>query len=159
MAALNLIEDNWSLVYSESKTAQAVPERLQEYYPIPRFSLPTVFSSRVLAVYVGVAESELGYRQKWGGKAFQKIHTAITVGGNYDSIVTTRDIWINQPTILFLSDLASQFVVDIEISYKIRDCVVEVHEYTGDINNIYDSDLAMIKADLAMIKSSLLIGN
>ena len=157
MATLNLTEDNWELVFSESKTAQSVPERLQEYYPIPRFSLPTVFSSRVLAVYVGVAESELGYRQRWGGKAYQKIHTAITIGGNYDSIVTTRDLWINQPSILFFSDLAAQFVVDIEISYKIRDCVVEVHEYTGDISNIYDNDLATIKADLANIKSSLSI--
>jgi hypothetical protein len=143
MARLQLIEINWNPFFSTSKTAIDVPTQVQNYYPIPDFTSSILLENRIIAI--SATSSTAQPKWKYAGQVKQIIRTGLTVGGQGDTVNSVKKFYLNQISKIEFPDTAADFTLEFSIPYWIRDISIQAWEYTGPINNQYDSILNEIK--------------
>ena len=143
MSRLTLTENNWNQLYSTTLVADPVPSRVENYFPIPEFSIPIILDNRILAI---LAESDTAQQNwKYAGQAKQVIQTGLTVGGVADTVNSVKKFYLRQISLLQFPDTAPSYTLKIKIPFWIRDLELILWEYTGPITNTYDQILTEIK--------------
>ena len=140
---------NWQLLGQLTGNAQLVTvngvERIS--VPIGILTFPLIVDNFTLAIatdinYVGSS------RWKWGGLAQYIINTGITVGGNLDSIVNQKALFIDQITIIRFPKLSNSFALKIRVPDWFRDVTYNIFGYIGEGNPDVESKLDEIYSEV-----------
>ena len=138
---------NWQLLGQLSGNAQLVNVNgvNKVSVAIGILTFPLTVDNFTLAIatdinYVG------SYRWKFGGLAQYIINTGITVGGNPDSIVAQKPLFIDQITIIRFPQLSNSYVLKIRVPDWFHDVTYNIFGYVGTgspdleakIDDIYD---------------------
>ena len=141
--------DNWQLLGQLTGNAQLVNvngvDRVS--VPIGVLTFPLIVDNFTLAIatdlnYVGSS------RWKWGGLAQYIINTGITVGGNPDSIVAQKPLFIDQITIIRFPKLSNSYVLKIRVPDWFHDVTYNIYGYSGDGNPDLESKLDTIHTEV-----------
>lgn len=134
---------NWELAWNGSFTAPPIPGSapgLERYYPLEPQAIGVSFETELVAFYATSEDA----RESWHYAATisQKINAGLTVGGNVDTVVSYKKIFLNQITLLeYPLKYGSTYSLIVRVPYWIRQIELTCWAYTGPVNDGYQADL------------------
>ncbi len=138
----------WTSVYDQTFTGDAVLPSLTRYHPIPKITLPFTIDSQTIAVYCANPQAEGNWR--YGARYFAQMETSLAVGLiNPKTVVKTGKIYLDQIEIIQFPPFASTYTFEIDIPYWHREFHLKVWEYDGSNSNTVQDKLDQILASLA----------
>jgi len=93
--------NNWQSVWSQSFTSEPAPgnrPELERYFPLPDISVPVQLNAELLAFYATSQDADPKW--KFAANVKRKYVTGLTVGGNPDTVVDSKRIFLNQFSLL-----------------------------------------------------------
>lgn len=99
--------------------------------PIGRVLYPYLINSAAIVVDVEVTAPENTQTWSYGGKALISINTGITVGGNTDTVVFTKSLFLHQNNLLVFPNLAGDFRLEYSPPKWFGQVTLRVWQYIG----------------------------
>ncbi len=125
--------NNWQSVWSQSFTSEPAPgnrPELERYFPLPDISVPVQLNAELLAFYATSQDADPKW--KFAANVKRKYVTGLTVGGNPDTVVDSKRIFLNQFSLLrYPVSFGSSYSLLISVPYWHRQISLYLWEYTG----------------------------
>ena len=144
---------NWSLAYETRLEAKTVPHPvLKQYHPIPDYTIPVLFFSPIIGVFVSSSDDP-GYWNKAGfAKQEQRVDKDLAIAP--DLIIRTQRLNLRKTTVCFFEKTKLEtYVVKITaIPFWLRDLTLKVWEYIGNVEN---DDNLLLKEDIYRLEQKI----
>lgn len=122
--------NNWGNAYQYTWTRQLAQGDFI-VTPIGRVLFPTLVNSPALALEVEVTAPENTQTWSFGGKALISINTGITVGGNTDTVIAAKSLFLHQINLLVFPDLAGDYRIEYCPPKWFGQVTLRIWEYIG----------------------------
>ena len=138
--------NNWQSVWNQSFTAAPAPgnrPELERYFPLPDIIVPIQLDAGLIAFYA--TSQDANPKWKFAANVKRKYVTGLTVGGNFDAVVDSKRIFLNQFSLLrYTVSFGSSYSLLISVPYWLRQITFHLWEYTGPIIDTSEQKLDLI---------------
>ncbi|MDJ0730757.1 MAG: hypothetical protein QNJ33_12265 [Crocosphaera sp.] len=132
--------NNWTLFWDEDLTAEQTNPVLERYYPIPKFTPPTLFQSPIIKVWCKNPDAPSHWRL--GGRYFIKMSAGTVIsGGIPETVIKVGKFYLNQAEIIMIPPWSPNYSITFDIAYWHRTMSLAMWEYTGPNTNTIDRKL------------------
>lgn len=151
---LNLTSQaNWLQVYDELREVERVT--LNEYNPLPKFSIPFLFDKRILSIRTNSTTAKPYWR--YAGQLTQRFQ--IGTGGTNTLLpvadFTRKRLNLNRTELVILPQYTSVYELLLEVPYWIEDLRLTIWEYTGPEADSTEQLIDATREDLARVEAKV----
>lgn len=100
--------------------------------PIGRVLYPVLFHNSSIAIEVEVNSPDNTETWNYAGKALISINTGITIGGNTDTVIAGRSLFLHQINLLVFPKLAGDFRLEYSPPKWFQQVTLRAWEYIGE---------------------------
>lgn len=157
--AINLQDpDNWDSVGSYT-WIKGIADGDIIINPIGKVSFPFLFHSPCIAVLVEVTQPSIN-TENWafGGKCLISVSTGLTLGGNHDSTIKTKSVFLKTINLIIYSDYAGDYSLQYIPPKWFNQVNLSVFAYQGDGIPDIESKLNAIGSGVEVLVGSPLTG-
>lgn len=116
---------NWELIYSETRTA--VFESSTEYQPFPKYTIPYLFDSRVLAIKIASSTAKPNWRN--AGTIYQ--YQNLGLGVNEKVILFKKRLTLFQTELFVFPPYSAGYYLEHDVPWWIDQLTIEIYQYNG----------------------------
>lgn len=145
---------HWDTVYSTSVSAVYLPGSTTSHYPILPVTVPILFETHVLAVYIDSTTA----KDRWitGGWASRRIQTGILIGGNPDVRATeTQRLIFREINLILYPNITANYSLVLDIPYWFDQWSCDVWMYTGPEGDSNAQLISNIQTQLDRMETKL----
>lgn len=143
---------NWTDVWSNSFTAAA--SSVFDFEPIPEVTVPVLFDSHIVAVYVGSTTAKPTWN--FGGLLTQRISLGLTVGGGTDAdVISKRKLWLRSNTLFLFPHLTPEYALRIVVPKWFSQVSFVVWVYTGPVGDTTEELIKTVQLTANEINAKL----
>lgn len=145
--------NNWESIFSQTYSAQPVPDKPNTYYPLPEITIPILLDRRILAIHAYSPSAAPHW--KFAGYLNQKVQTGLTVGGMTDSYAQRKKLWLNQINLIILPFIASTYAISFSIPYWILNIQLVAWKYIGSESYSTEDLIEQLRIDVLRVESKV----
>lgn len=138
--------NNWQQFWNEQRTAQAVPNKAERFFPISTMSPFTTFNKPIIKIYAANLEAKPNWRLA-GYYSIKIFAGTVVSGGIPDTVIKTGAFYLDQANIIFVPSYSANFSIEFAVRFWHRRMEITMWEYIGPNSNTIHSKLDTVIAN------------